>query len=127
MKKIIVSMFIMLSLCSCAGRPTYEQLRDADYGAYPDNYQEIIENYYSNALFDPYSAVYEFSTPRKLGHGDGFKQYFGYAICGTVNAKNRLGGYVGKKLFFFMINDNKIILQYEGYEASNVCRQLSQQ
>jgi hypothetical protein len=49
-------------------------------------------------LRDPYSAVYTFERPvRAWG-------FFGedpirWVVCGTVNAKNAFGGYVGAKHF----------------------------
>ncbi|MGO4726995.1 MULTISPECIES: peptidoglycan-binding domain-containing protein [unclassified Inquilinus] len=57
-----------------------------------DGVQEAI----GKELIDPYSAVYEYERayhyPDKYGAT-------GTAICGTVNAKNRYGAYVGRQYF----------------------------
>jgi hypothetical protein len=49
-------------------------------------------------LIDPQSA--QFTNVRKLGS---------FAVCGEVNSKNRLGGYVGRRKFIaFVQNDSNV-------------------
>jgi hypothetical protein len=62
-------------------------------------------------LFDPYSAVYEFTREPRHGwvHPVGSPPVFGWKVSGTLNAKNRFGGYVGAKPFFIIIKDEKVI------------------
>ncbi|MCW2200427.1 hypothetical protein M2227_002517 [Bradyrhizobium elkanii] len=48
----------------------------------------------SKSLFDPYSAQYE--DVREINTD------VGAMVCGLVNAKNRMGGYVGRKPFYYL-------------------------
>lgn len=122
---MVVSFFLIIALGS-AGKPapTTEELQSANYGPYPSNYEEIIKNYYSQILFDPYSAHFRFLQPKKVGWSDGGRHYFGYAVCGGINAKNRFGGYVGEQAFFVIINSDQVILQYTKSLAVNACNQF---
>lgn len=46
-------------------------------------------------MFDPYSAQFENITLGATAKG-------GPVVCGTVNAKNRMGGYVGRRPFWYI-------------------------
>ncbi len=120
-------LFMLFCLCllfGCAPRPTAEQLASADYGAYPYNYQQVIDRYLAARLKDPSSLQYEHikrPTPIWVGPiGFGSVKY-GYGVCAYVNAKNSYGGYTGKRLFFFLLRDGVITKQSGGvdeiYEA----------
>lgn len=54
------------------------------------------------SLFDPYSAIYDEVRVHEAG---GTK-----LVCGTVNAKNRMGGYVGAKPFLYNARSNLICI-----------------
>ncbi len=109
MKKLIIFASLAVFLFfGCATVPTQEQLASADYGDPPSNHEELIKNLFSPSLFDPYSAMYTFDKPIK-GYVDAAGKAYGWVVCGTINAKNRFGGYVGAKPFYIMIRDNKII------------------
>ncbi len=62
-------------------------------------------------LFDPYSAVYRFSPPYK-GKVWGGIVYggwnYGYVVPFTVNAKNRMGGYVGVRPYKAVFKDGEL-------------------
>ncbi len=98
----------------------------ADYGAYPDNYREIIEAAMTGMLKDPDSARYSGFTQPK--HDQVVEvQYphrglildtsvapkktaiYGYAVCAAVNAKNSFGGYTGDKLYWFLIRNGQVV------------------
>jgi hypothetical protein len=103
MKKIIIAVFLIALLSGCtAGRPTPAQLATEDFGPYPDNYEEITKNYISKDFYDPYSAVFVMNKPTKA-LTIGQRSRFAWVVCGTVNAKNRFGGYVGAKPFYVKI------------------------
>jgi hypothetical protein len=96
-------------------RPSSEEIFSADYGIYPDNYKEIVTSYISEYLIDPDSAKYsDWKEPSRNWYSNNNNIFYGYRVCVYVNAKNRLGGYGGKKLFYFLINDNKIIVHDGG-------------
>jgi hypothetical protein len=92
-------------------KPTPEEIANADYGYRWVDYQETIIQFISEDLFDPYSAVFsDWKEPSK-GWARGKEGFvFGYQICVAVNAKNRMGGYTGKKWYFIMMKDRSIIL-----------------
>lgn len=90
-------------LFGCATVPTSEQVASADIGPRPENAQQIVKDYFARTLFDPYSAVYTFDFgPARASH-TGLGTTIGWFVCGTLNAKNRMGGYVGAKPFRVVI------------------------
>jgi len=98
----------------------------ADYGSYPNNYEEIVKNYYSRILKDPDSANYQsFTTPNMSYMGDRFDgTKYGYLVCATVNSKNSFGGYVGFSTDGLLIRNGSVIKYIEKGRLSsgkNVC------
>jgi len=108
---ILIIIFIILSSCAMIPLvPTEEQISKADFGFYPENYKEIVKNYYSNSLFDPYSAHYIWLKPPTRGYISIHNQlHFGYLVHIELNAKNRMGGYVGSKAIAVLIKNNYVI------------------
>ena len=84
--------------CATGSLPTPEQLAREHFTECPPDYQQQIKNQLSKGLFDPYSAMYAYSVPEKFV----YKGKFGYRVLGSVNAKNRFGGYVGEQAHMFM-------------------------
>lgn len=122
MRKILLVFFCFCLIgCATIPPPTPEQISNADYGNYPYNYQEVIKDFMDDLLIDPGSAVYSnWRGPSKGWVGNGFQGYvFGYRVCVFVNAKNRMGGYVGKRLYHFVINKGRVI-QYHDYVGDTV-------
>lgn len=81
MKRIFLTVVISLLLVSCG---------DSD-----KKMIEIGEKVLRDSLKDPGSAVFE-SKYVKSSSNDGF-------VCGTVNAKNSYGGYVGKRNYYVYV------------------------
>lgn len=109
MKKIFCLLALLVLIGGCATMPTQEQLANMDYGTPPTiNCETAIKEYLKGSLFDPYSAVYEgFTTPRTYWYKEPFgKLYSGYVVFVKVNAKNRMGGYVGIKPFGFIFKND---------------------
>jgi PDZ domain len=86
--------------------PTQQEFLSADYGSYPNDYENIIKNYMQDILKDPESARYTFLDSPKTGWNG--KTGFGYFTCAYVNSKNSYGGYSGKRLAYFMIQNGKV-------------------
>lgn len=116
MKVIFISLSIILNI-GCLNHypyPTIEERSKADYGNYPSNYQDIVKKYFEQSLKDPESARYnDWIGPSKGFMRDLSRIYYGYRVCVKVNAKNSYGGYTGRKLYYFIIN-NEIIIYEEG-------------
>src|SRR5713101_5279301 len=101
---------LFFSLVSCAHRPTPEELATADYGAYPNNYQEIVKGYFAILLKDPYSAQYElWKGPTQMWYSFFDHGRFGYGVCVGINAKNSYGGYTGLKVHYVLINNGVVV------------------
>jgi len=85
---------------------------EADYGAYPADYESIIKSHMETKLKDPESARYgEFSKPRKehiITNVGAQEAAYGYSVCVPVNAKNSYGGYTGSHQYWFFLRDGKI-------------------
>lgn len=101
---------ISLSLIACVTYPVKpEEIKNADYSI-SEIYKEAIQGYMSKKLFDPYSAVYRFYDPIKgyaHVHGKGNPPEFGYLVQVGINAKNRMGGYVGEENYSFLFKNEK--------------------
>ena len=120
---------MLLFSFGCAGmqKPTPDQLANADYGSYPANYKEISTQYISNVLIDPYSAVFsDWKGPSTGWYRDYKGTFFGYRVCVFVNAKNRMGGYAGRKLHYLIINNDRVTVHEGGdYRPGTVGEQMA--
>jgi len=116
-KRVLLISAILLLAVGCAGvkKPTPDQLANADYGSYPENYKEITEKYISDMLIDPYSAKFsDWRGPSTGWYSNYQGTFFGYRVCVFVNAKNRMGGYSGRKIHYVMINNNRVVVHDGG-------------
>ena len=121
--RFIICGFLVMLLAGCATMPTQQEIANLDYGApLTIDYERVIKGYFEKVLFDPYSAHYNFGYPRTywlkkpplLGGGIDA----GYMVFVGVNAKNRMGGYVGMKEYGFLFKDNQIIKILQPSEIS---------
>lgn len=125
---VLVSMFVIS--CVTMRQPSQADLNYADYGQLPSDYREKIMAYYDRNLLDPFSAIYVFCQPFKTWIGEAVgtigsreaKFSYGWALCGEVNAKNRMGGYVGGMQFFTFFLDGKVHTVYEKAMSNGPCR-----
>jgi len=62
----------------------------------------------TSTLFDPTSVVVNWSSGFSWGFTKPIigKRTHGWVACGTINAKNRMGGYVGARPFWIMADAN---------------------
>jgi hypothetical protein len=116
----------ILGFTGCVTPPTQEQIANLDYGSYPTDSEAIIKKYFDDILFDPYSAQYEFSSPETFWFKEaplaGGRLLAGYIVRVSVNAKNRMGGYVGKEMYGFIIKDGQIIRVLNEFDLQNMRR-----
>lgn len=119
--KLLLAMALSIFLTGCANNPpvaTAAQLAGADYGKYPENYQQIVKDYYNKVLFDPYSAQFRFPEKPYKGYTrkapvlGGAPEIFGYVATACVNGKNKFGGYVGEKCERFLIRNGVLVGQF---------------
>ena len=121
MKKLSCLVLLTLLLLSLGGcglvKPKPQEIQGAYYGVYPSNYQAIIQKFMAPHLYDPYSAKYHWiKGPKKAWMSRFGTIHYGYGVVCAINAKNRLGGYVGMKKQQFMIRDGQVVLHgnYKG-------------
>ena len=105
---------------------TPQMIATADYGAPPPaDYQALTMTHIGAKLIDPLSALYEFQPPKKeyvFKARQGETQpspVFGWLVCGNVNAKNRMGGYVGRVPFYAMFKNGQIVASLMGKPSTN--------
>lgn len=93
---------VLLCLAALAGCATYvpdqaaiEAGRNASPPVSIEAAQGAISAYLVNYLYDPESAQYKLGEPVN-SYVSGWKGgLHGWFVCGQINSKNRLGGYVG--------------------------------
>lgn len=127
----VLMFFAVFMLAACATPPKSEEVKSANYGEKPstDDMVSAAKNHMSKSLYDPYSAVYSCTKPAKSwviagsgkeGNVKFGRTYFGYTSVCTINAKNRLGGYVGDQEYLFMIygkeNGRYYFAYFDGYQ-----------
>lgn len=120
----VIAVTVLIGCATPPVRPTQDQINNADYGPYPDNYEQIIKDQYTKTLFDPYTAVYTFKgSPTKAWFSRYGQVMYGWAICGTINAKNRMGGYVGAQPFYFLFHKGNVVqkIDYPEVTALGLC------
>jgi len=107
--KLIAVLIISLLICGCAMTPTMLQEEQADYGNYPNNYEDIAKRWIKEGFYDPYSVRdLKISIPVKSWVQMGKTEY-GYLIYVTCNAKNRMGGYVGMETFLLLVHNGAVV------------------
>src|SRR5262249_1382176 len=91
----------LLLLAGCAGVQPPPDLTTADIGPALMGYEAPIRAYFAPQLKDPYSVVYKVDAPVRA-----WGPHATWAVCGTVNAKNSFGEYVGAKPFIVLFLPN---------------------
>ena len=116
MKKILVIIALVL-IVGCVKPLPQDQIDSADYGPFPMNYKQIVEDALKANLFDPYSAVISVRSPERKYFKTAFSSEvkFGWGNYVTMNAKNRYGAYVGERKYIYLIKDGQIIELREDY------------
>ncbi|MFJ1340974.1 hypothetical protein ACIKP7_22895 [Pseudomonas caricapapayae] len=103
----IVGMAVFLGLSGCA-QPV-KPISEVKFYPKPtkDEAMEKINGFLKTHLLDPYSAHVECSDVSNeawVWPGIGYDRNYGYLVICQVNAKNKLGGYVGSKRYVFRLN-----------------------
>lgn len=112
MVKTLLILVIALTLPACVTMPSPDEITRADYGTIGPSYKDAIKDYLAGILYDPESARYRYLQEPVRGYAfvnPGFEPpEYGYLVEVRINAKNRLGGYVGEQPFTFLVRDSKV-------------------
>lgn len=112
-KQVTVAAALVLGLAGCATLPSESQVKDADHGTYPDDYEKIIKTYYAYEYGQPETIMYRaMSSPKRYWIGNRLDDvYYGYLVCVTLNTKNILGEYSGFRTDAIMIKNDIVTKQ----------------
>jgi hypothetical protein len=98
--------------------PNPQEVATANYGAYPTDLRQIVDRWMRDTLYDPHSVLdLEIGPPSKyvlqeaplMGGG----RTFGYLVQAKLNAKNRMGGYTGRKTVNLIIRNGEVVKSWE--------------
>ena len=113
--KILILVLAIAQLGACASTklyiPTSQNMENADFGTYPENYPELVKNHMESRLKDPESARYRFKDkPIKWYEPSETLEttVFNYQLVAYINAKNSYGGYAGESEYRFSIRNGVI-------------------
>ncbi len=120
----VFTLLSIFSLAGCATPVTQTQIANADYGTPPPkNYEVLAKTAISRDLIDPTSPIFEIGKPSKgYFHTSpvfGTYEMFGWKVCGSVNSKNRFGGYVGAVPFIVLFKDGAVAQKVVGESADH--------
>ena len=121
-KRIFVSVLLCIGFVGCASprvepvKPSPEEQAAADYGAYPEKYEQIVKEYMQGKLKDPESARFRFQGKPRKSYNTVYEksalQYY-YTVEADINAKNSYGGYVGEHKYLFHIRNDRVVDSYD--------------
>lgn len=124
---IKISMFLGLFLvaltgCSSVGSPRSAFHGDsvqADFGAYPPDYKNLVQSWSRNNLSDAASLQFgHVSKPRKEWVVNGTQKIYGWSVCAMISAPNTYGEYTGPQTFWFLIHGDKVVGTRQSYTIS---------
>lgn len=73
------------------------------------------------ALFDPSSAQIRYTNKFHWGYTNKDFKEWGWVTCGIYNAKNRLGGYTGEKVFVIFNRNGRTSVSYPYWKYKTSC------
>lgn len=122
-----ISLFAAILFSSAAPIAAKDQVPINQPSIEPDwrQVRQDIEQYITTRLVDPDSARFAWTNGFRWGD---YKQPFGKRMwgwlgCGTVNARNRMGGYTGQTSFVVVYNDGVIFTDSDAnYSFSQIAR-----
>jgi len=117
MRKIaVLGMAISLAACSTVTPPNDQEFSKADFGQEISKIQfdKLALTNLKEQLVDPNSVMYLGSTPitKYWANDNQGGRHYGFFGCYDYNAKNRMGGYAGKKRHCLFVRNGRIVQIY---------------
>ncbi len=117
---MLLVIFLLPQVLLAASFNPDQEAKTADKGPYPWEYGALVQQFISDVFFDP-SSVLDFEMTKPTAswwRGPGLgrvreRTTFCWMVMFTANAKNRMGGYVGKKAYVVYIRDARIVSNEE--------------
>ena len=136
MKKMIFVLIgivgIMISCATTPPAPSMETLKaNLKNQSPPMDCKEQIDNYFQTQLFNPVGIIVEYENPQMAwanfaikdpGWMHGYRQVYGFMVCGYFNAQNRFGGYMGRQRYYSFFYNGKLIYLDWGTPAWQICK-----
>jgi len=98
-----------------------------DYGAYPENYEQIVKDHFAKTLHDASTAQYRFSKPfagyLKAGPLMGGKvEEAGHFVELWLKAKDRSGAYLSERRLGVLVKNGEVLMELTAAELDKVVR-----
>lgn len=104
---------LVLALAVCAPQTTPAQSPTPDsptYGAYPENYQELVTAWLNASMVDHESIRLKFLGAPKPGVlAVGNQKVAGYLVEFSVNARNIFGAFTGSQKHTALVRDGQVL------------------
>ncbi len=108
--KILPLFLVLCALLPATAPGQTPPPESATYGAYPENYQDIVTAWLATALVDPKSVIVKWLGKPRPGHltikG---RDIQGYLVDFSVNARNVFGAYTGAQKHTALLRDGKVV------------------
>lgn len=101
-------------LTGCAVTPNPDAI-----GPYPSDYKGNLKSHILRTFFDPYS-IRSASVSQPIQGHIFFQQ--GWIVCLELNAKNRMGGYIGLQRTAYLLNRGNIVQTMEKAPLCNAAK-----
>ena len=124
--KIIVTLMAAVLLVGCVNTrpPTLDEQRSADYGPKPGDYKQVVQDYMTARLKDPYSVKYSsWKEPARAYAGKNGQFTYGWGTCVYINAKNGWGAYRGAVINYFLIREGSVVHSEIGIDRGSLAKQ----
>ena len=103
--------------------PTEQEIANADYGKYPDNYEKIIQNYMGCTKYPTLSCYFsDWKPPFKAYDYSKSPTVFGYGVCvkigifGSYEKGGVIYTQVGNLPHYFLIKNGSILRHYKHFD-----------
>lgn len=124
---LLPTLLVIFSGCESARSTSAPTPTQIDYGAYPENYEQIVKAHFAKTLNEPDAAQYRFGKPFAgytlagplLG---GKVEDAGYFVEVWLKAKDRVGNYLPERHLGVLIKNGEALMELNESELAAVKR-----